>query len=153
MKRWDSLKRDDSPCSQHSTLSKPLLLYNWFKQHLNELWPETCVKSKACEEINQVLASLWLMIGFRTLLFLVFFVTGRAKKVLNANDALTNTLANLHFNLRYWKYSRAGKRIWIRIRTKKKHWERSSTLTSRNFGIHLEFWDSQATPRMVIFGS
>jgi hypothetical protein len=23
----------------------------------------------------------------------------------------------------------------------------------RNFGIHLEFWDSHATPRMVIFGS
>jgi hypothetical protein len=27
------------------------------------------------------------------------------------------------------------------------------TLRSRNFGIHLGFWDSQATPRMVIFGS
>jgi hypothetical protein len=26
-------------------------------------------------------------------------------------------------------------------------------LSSRNFGIHLGFWDSQATPSMVIFGS
>jgi hypothetical protein len=131
MKRWDSPKRDNLPSSQHSTRSKPLFLYNWFEQQLNELWPETCGKSKACEKINQVLASLWLMIGFRTILFQVFFVTGLAKKVLNANDALTNSLANLCHNLRYWKHSRAGKRIWIRIRTKKKHRERSSKRWSR----------------------
>jgi hypothetical protein len=37
--------------------------------------------------------------------------------------------------------------VWVHTQTS------ISSLWSRNFGIHLEFWDSQKTPRMVIFGS
>ena len=128
-KRWDSPKTNESLRSKQSPLS------DWFERRIQDLWPDSNISAQICEEINQILASLWLMIGFRFLSFVGFCSFELVAKALEANGVFLTFLAESYLKLRYWKTFRAGPKVWIRIRTRKKHREKASKRWSRTMFV------------------
>ena len=124
-KRWSVSKVDPSAYSYLPVEPKPPPLYQWCQNQIDGMWSEDQPSARLFVEINQVLASLWLLTAYRSLLFFGFVCRALPRKMYDLNHLLIRALTQRYLQI----FCGSGsprlktKKAWVRMKTRKKHKE------------------------------